>query len=159
MRPPLVPADLILLLAAAALLYVALTDFTSFRIRNDTILALLALFLVHAVASGRWMEIPWNIGFATLMLAVMLLFYAKGWMGGGDVKLLAVAFLWTGLTCALPFAVLLLIFGGLHAGAARLGWARAPTPPGDSRPRIALAPSVAAALVGVFMLGCLSAPP
>jgi prepilin peptidase CpaA len=115
-------ADLSLVAAAALLFYVALTDLRSFKIRNDTIVALLALFLFHAVASGRWTQIGWqigwNLGFALLRLAVMLAFYARNWMGGGDVKLLPVAFLWTGVACALPFALLLAVFAGIHAGAA-----------------------------------------
>jgi prepilin peptidase CpaA len=45
-----------------------------------------------------------------------MLFYGLGWMGGGDVKILAVAFLWTGLS-----AVLLALFGILHTSAAKLG--------------------------------------
>lgn len=159
MRPSFVPADLILLLAAAVLFYVALTDLRSFRIRNDMLVILLALFLFHAAASGRWTGIYWNLGFALLMLAVMLVFYARKLMGGGDVKLLAVAFLWTGASCALPFALLLLLCAGIHAGVSRLGWVRAPVRDGDPRPRIAFAPSIAAALIGVFMLGCLSTPP
>ncbi len=159
MRPVFGPADLILLLAAAILFYLALTDLRSFRIRNDMLVVLLALFLFHAVASGRWTAIYWNVGFALLMLAVMLAFYAGKWMGGGDVKLLAVAFLWTGVSCALPFALLLLLFAGIQAGIARFGWARAPARDGDPRARIAFAPSIAAALIGVFMLGCVSTPP
>jgi prepilin peptidase CpaA len=151
-------ADLILVVATALLFYAALTDLKSFKIRNEAIVALLALFLLHAVASGRWTHIGWNLGFALLMLAVMLVFYARNWMGGGDVKLLAVAFLWTGLACALPFALLLAVFAGMHAGAASLGWVRAPGREGDARARIAFAPSIAAALIGVFALGCLSGP-
>jgi len=151
-------ADLILVVTAALLFWVALTDLKSFKIRNDMIVALLALFLFHAVASGRWTQIGWNVGFALLMLAVMLVFYARSWMGGGDVKLLAVAFLWTGVACALPFALLLAVFAAIHACAARLGWVRAPTREGDARARIAFAPSIAAALIGVFAIGCLSGP-
>jgi Flp pilus assembly protein protease CpaA len=75
-------------------------------------------------------------------------------MGGGDVKILTVALLWTGIDCALVFAILLFIFASLHALAARSGWAGSVVA-GDERRRIAFAPSVAAALIAVFMLGCL----
>ena len=44
------------------------------------------------------------------MFGVMLYFYAHNWMGGGDVKILTVGFLWVGFACALPFAVLLAVF-------------------------------------------------
>jgi prepilin peptidase CpaA len=48
--------------------------------------------------------------FAALMFVVMLAFYSIGWLGGGDVKILTVAFLWTGSSGALPFAILLSFF-------------------------------------------------
>jgi Flp pilus assembly protein protease CpaA len=74
--------------------------------------------------------------------------------------LLSVAFLWTGLDCALPFAILLLLFAGIHAIAVKLGWARVQEveqgTDNDGRKRIPFAPSIAAALIGVFMLGCLA---
>jgi prepilin peptidase CpaA len=80
-------------------------------------------------------------------------------MGGGDVKLLTVAFLWVGIGCALPFAVLLLLFAGMHVIATKLGWAETRQADDDERKRIPFAPSVAAALIGVFMLGCLAPVP
>jgi Flp pilus assembly protein protease CpaA len=53
------------------------------------------------------------------MFVVLVMFYSTGWMGGGDVKILAVAFLWTSLFGALPFAILLAMFSGLHSIAAK----------------------------------------
>ena len=37
------------------------------------------------------------------MFFVMMFFYAQNWLGGGDVKILTVAFLWVGIRYALPF--------------------------------------------------------
>ena len=88
------------------------------------------------------------------MLAGMLYYYSQGLMGGGDVKLLAVAFLWTGPWAALPFAILLLIFVGVHVLAARVGWAVVQRNE-MGKQRIPLAPAIAAALIGTFMLGFL----
>ena len=45
-------------------------------------------------------------------------------MGGGDLKLLTVAFLWTGTHCVLPFLIVLVIFASLHTLAAKLDWVR-----------------------------------
>ena len=87
------------------------------------------------------------------MFAVMLFAYARNMMGGGDLKILTVALLWVGPHCALPFAILLLVFGGLHTLAAWLRWVDAQR--SDGRTRIAFAPAVAGALIGSFMLGCL----
>lgn len=145
----------ILLLASATLFWVALTDFRNFKIRNDAVLLLAALYFLYAVASGQWASLPWNVGFAILMLACMTYLYATAKMGGGDFKLLAVAFLWTGPWSVVPFTVLLLVFVGIHYVAARFGWASAEK--SEQGWRIPLAPSVAAALIGTFALGFVSA--
>jgi prepilin peptidase CpaA len=85
------------------------------------------------------------------MFVVMLAFYGMGWMGGGDVKILAVAFLWTGFSGALTFALLLAAFSSLHGLAAKLGWVRSQGSEGG-RQRIPFAPSVAGALICIFVL-------
>jgi prepilin peptidase CpaA len=143
----------ILIITSATLFWVALTDFKEFKIRNELVLVLIGLFLVHSVVSGRWIEIHWHLGLAAVMLAIMLYYYRYGLMGGGDVKLLAVAFLWTGPWCALIFAVLLAFFVGLHTLAAKLDWVDVQRTERGSR--IPLAPSIAAALVGTFVSGCM----
>jgi prepilin peptidase CpaA len=156
MTGQIVLSNSVLVIAATVLLYAALTDLKHYRIPNELIAVLAALFVLHALFSGRWLDIPWNAGLALLVLAVMLYFYAQNLMGGGDVKLLTIAFLWVGIECALPFAVLLAMFATLHAIAGKLGWAEMQDAGADKRPRIAFAPSIAAALVAVFMLGCLT---
>ena len=148
-------ANLILLVSAAVLFYVAVTDLKAYKIRNEVILLLISLFVLHALASGRWVNAGWNIALAALVLGFLVFFYARGWMGGGDVKILTVAFLWIGTDCALVFAILLSVFASLHALTARLGWAGSQRAADGGRRRIAFAPSVAAALITVFMLGCL----
>jgi prepilin peptidase CpaA len=144
----------LLVVTAATLFWVALTDLRHFKIRNDLIIVLVVLFFVYAFLSGRWREIYLNIGLALLLLCIMLYYYSQKLMGGGDVKLFAVAFLWTGPWCALPFALFLLVFIGLHAAAAKFGWVEVQVRE-DKRKRIPLAPSIAGALIGTIMIGCL----
>jgi len=146
-------SQVVLVVTAGALLYAAFTDLTEYKVRNELVLVLAGLFFLHALVSGRWITLHWNIGFALFMFAVMLYFYSQNLMGGGDLKMLAVAFLWVGLSCALPFAILMFIFGALHTLFAKLGWVRYQEV--NRRKRIAFAPSIAGALIGVFMLGCL----
>lgn len=109
----------LLVVTAATLFWVALTDLRHFKIRNDLIIVLIVLFFLYAVFSGHWREIYLNIGLSLLLLGFMLYYYNQKLMGGGDVKLFAVAFLWTGPWCALPFALFLLIFIGMHTAAAK----------------------------------------
>jgi prepilin peptidase CpaA len=156
MASNLFASETVLVVTAAILFYVARNDLRHYKIRNELILVLAALFFIHALVSGRWASAHWNLAFACLMFVVMLLLYSRHLMGGGDVKLLSVAFLWTGLDCALPFALLLLLFAGIHTIAAKLGLANVQRAENDERKRIPFAPSIAAALIGVFMLGCLA---
>lgn len=147
------PLILVLGATGALLLYAAWIDLRCYTIRNELVAVLAGLFVLSIALSGRWEDLPWHAAFAGLMLAVMLVFYARHWMGGGDVKILAVAFLWTGSSCALPFAMLLALFSAVHGLAAKLGWVGS-RDSGRSQ-RIPFAPSVAGAMIGTFMLGCL----
>jgi len=85
-----------------------------------------------------------------------LIFYWLGHVGGGDVKLLTVAFLWTGIDYALVFSIVLLVLAMLVAGAAKLGWLKAAERESDGRLRIAFAPSIAGALIVVVALESLT---
>ncbi len=140
-----------LLLTAATLFWVALTDLRNFKIRNEAVLVLAGLYFLYALTSGRLAFAPWNIGFAILMLIGMLYIYSTEKIGGGDIKLLAAAFLWTGPFAVAPFAVLLLIFIGVYYLTMRFGGAAVIKSPLGNR--IPLAPSVAAALISTFALG------
>jgi len=145
---------LILVVTAGLLFYIAATDLRAYRISNDLLIVLVVFFFLHAALSGRWVELHWNIGFAALAFGLMLFGYAQGLMGGGDVKLLTVAFLWSGIHCAVPFLLILLIFASLHTLAAKLEWLSSQRVNG--RIKIAFAPSVAAGLIGIFMAGCVA---
>jgi len=146
----------VLVITAALLVYGAVKDLRDYSISNVFILVLGGLFILHAVLSGRWVTLYENVAFALLMFAVLLVCYARGWLGGGDVKLLTVAFLWVGLRCALPFSLLLLLFATLHTVAIKLKWVEGRRVAG--RLKIAFAPSINAALIGTFASGCLSSP-
>jgi prepilin peptidase CpaA len=150
-----VAAYLVLVITAAVLFYTAATDLRAYKIPNEIVIALAALFFVHAALSGRWTELHWNLGFAAILSALMLFAYAQRLMGGGDLKLLAVAFLWTGPWCVLPFLVILLLFAAAHALAAKFDWVQCQRT-ADGRMKLAFAPSIAAGLIGIFMLGCLA---
>jgi prepilin peptidase CpaA len=141
----------VLVITSALLLQAAWTDLREFKIRNELILALAGLFVLYAVLTGHWVTLKWDILFAALMSVVLLVIYNTYWMGGGDVKILAVAFLWTGISGALPFTILLALFSGAHSLAAKLGWVKSQVTD-RGRQRIPLAPSVAAALICTFML-------
>jgi Flp pilus assembly protein protease CpaA len=148
-------SHIVVVLTGAVLFYVAFTDFKHYKIRNEVILVLAGLFLLYVLLVGSWTTLAWNFGFAALAFLFMLPFYSMGLMGGGDLKLLTVALLWVGPFCAVPFAVFLLIFASIHTLAAKLKFVKAQVENG-SKQRIPFAPSVAAALISIFLVGCLS---
>jgi len=85
------------LIFAAIMVAAAVIDLISYRIPNGLVIALLALFLV--VAAVNWSSVAWvsHIAAAILIFGAGLFLYALKQMGAGDVKLLAVVALWTGV--------------------------------------------------------------
>ena len=144
----------ILVLTAATLFWVALTDLKEFKVRNEFVVVLAGLYLAYAVCSGAWVSMQWNLAFALLMLAGGAYAYSLRQIGGGDLKLLAVAFLWTGPWFAAPFVILLLVFTGAYYVAARLGWAAARRTTAGLQ--IPLAPPLAGALISALALGLIA---
>jgi Flp pilus assembly protein protease CpaA len=154
-----VAAHSVLVLAAAALFYAAWTDLREFKIRNELNLVLFGLFVVHAILSGRWTGTTWSflaldLGIPVAMFLISLVFYARGGVAGGDIKLLTVAFLWAGLNGSMIFTVLLLGFAAIQFGLTWLGMM--PTKKGRMVP---FGPTIAAALIGTFLSGALDQPP
>jgi len=74
-------------------------------------------------------------------------------MGGGDLKLLTLAILWVGPFCAMPFALFLILFAAIHGLAVKFKLVEGQ--PVDGQTSVAFAPSIAAALIGAFLVGCL----
>jgi Flp pilus assembly protein protease CpaA len=142
-------------LTGAVLFYVGFTDFKYYKIRNEVILVLAGLFLLYVVILGSWTTLAWNFGFAALAFLFMLYFYSMELMGGGDLKLLTVALLWVGPFCAVPFAIFLLFFAGVHTLAAKLKFVETQMK-AERKEMIPFAPSIAAALIGIFLVGCLN---
>jgi len=148
---PAICAYLIVVIATATLIYAGVTDLRYFTIRNSLVLFLILLYLLHAAITWRWMQAPADLVLVATIFLIGLVFYASGTLGGGDVKLLTVAFLWVGMRGALPLAALLAIFSLLLAIAGLAGWIK--TRGVGSRRRIAFAPAIAGALAGAFLLG------
>jgi prepilin peptidase CpaA len=101
----------------ALMLAAALVDFRRLVIPNGLVVALCVLWLWH-VASMRGISpvaVLETVAAAVLALAVGAVLFARGWLGGGDVKLFAAASLWAGAG-ALPDLLLLTGFlGGVLA--------------------------------------------
>ena len=91
--------SIIWLIFVAIMIAAAVIDLISYRIPNELVLVLLALFVI--VAAINWSQITWSevfshLGAAVLLFGAGLFFYAIRQMGAGDVKLLGVVALWSG---------------------------------------------------------------
>jgi Flp pilus assembly protein protease CpaA len=69
------------------LLYVAMIDIATRSIRNEICLALALLGI--AVQFASQMHVTESLVAATILLLLLIVIYQRGWIGGGDVKLLA----------------------------------------------------------------------
>ena len=95
------------------MVYAGLNDLTTMRIRNGLVLGLLAAYAILAPLAGfADGEMAWSVAIAAGILVVCFVFFAFGWMGGGDVKLLAVTALWLGPDHTPAFLVYTALFGG-----------------------------------------------
>ncbi|RMF11599.1 MAG: hypothetical protein D6763_02625 [Alphaproteobacteria bacterium] len=113
-------------IAAFALLLVgaALSDVKRYIISNRLNLAVAGSSVVFLLAQSllppdlrtinlSLLYIAKTVGAAALVFAVCLVLFAKGVMGGGDVKLITLCTLWAGPPLVLPFIFVTALAGGV----------------------------------------------
>ena len=93
--------------------FAAFSDLFTMRISNTLVLALVATFFVLALVVGLPLsEIGMHLACAALVLVFAFAFFAFGWIGGGDAKLIAATTLWLGLGMMLPYLIYASLLGG-----------------------------------------------
>jgi prepilin peptidase CpaA len=103
----------------ALLVAAAVWDLTSFTIPNSFNLTLLVLFAIFAglvALSGdgmSWQQAGLHVLAGLIGLIAGMALFAKGWIGGGDAKLFAVASLWLGWNALFEYAVMASLLGGV----------------------------------------------
>ncbi|MGO4387004.1 prepilin peptidase [Microvirga sp. 2YAF29] len=99
---------------AAAIVWAGLMDLATLKIRNELVLFLVGIYAALAPLAGLGaVQIGMSAAVALSVLVGMFIFFALGWIGGGDAKLSAVVALWLGAEHALPYIVYTALFGGL----------------------------------------------
>ncbi|MCC5995795.1 MAG: prepilin peptidase [Oceanicaulis sp.] len=109
-------AQILILAFAGLMLAAAWSDAARFLIPNWIPGVLVVLWIPAAFALGYgWSGAGLALltGFAVLALGMAL--WAPGWLGGGDVKLLAAGALWFGWPDAVAFLVWAMLAGGVLA--------------------------------------------
>ncbi len=99
-----------LALAAGGLVAAALCDLRHYEIPDRYALLLLFAFLATAWG-GSWRDALSGLGLALFLFALGALLFARGWVGGGDVKLLAATGLWVSPHLIAPFALVTSLAG------------------------------------------------
>ena len=103
-----------LTLFPALMAFAASSDLLTMTISNRVSLILVAGFFVMALLVGMSpMSIAMHIGAAAAVLVVAFVFFAQGWIGGGDAKLAAATALWLGFDHLLAYLIYASLFGGL----------------------------------------------
>lgn len=105
------PAMWIELAAAGCVVGAAINDLRRFEIADAWSIAIAILYVAHAalVPPTTWLG---HVLAPALVFSTGLFLFARGWMGGGDIKLLTAVAVWTGLTGLAPMLLATVIAGG-----------------------------------------------
>ena len=102
------------LAALACVVAAAICDVRAFEIPDELSIALVVLALVYGALTPGFAWIS-HIAAPALVFAVGLLLFARGLMGGGDIKLLTALAAWTGFQGLLPLLLGISLAGGALA--------------------------------------------
>jgi len=148
------PAKVALAVLAAALVVSVATDLRLRRILNAvTYPAMLAVVACVVLLGGPGLLLRASAG--ALVCAGPLAFAMwRGWMGAGDVKLMAVAGLVAGAAAGWPFSLTLLADVAIAGGAQALLWSGAARLAGRAQPRhVPYGVAIAAGTAWAFVAG------
>ena len=102
-----------LLLFPALMAFAASSDLFTMTISNRVTLILVGGFVALALCSGMNLhDILIHAGAAAAVLSVTFVFFARGWIGGGDAKLAAATALWLGFDHLVVYLLYASLFGG-----------------------------------------------
>lgn len=101
---------------ASAMIYSAIRDLLTMTVSDRLILLLLVAFPVLAPLSGwSFLQILLSMAVTLIAFFACLGFFAMGWMGGGDGKLITMGVLWVGADQAPNFFFGATLVGGIGA--------------------------------------------
>jgi prepilin peptidase CpaA len=103
-----------LLLFPALMAFAASSDLVTMTISNRVSLLLVASFFALALMWHMPLpEIGLHVAAAAAVLVVAFVFFAFGWIGGGDAKLAAATALWLGLDQLANYLIYASLLGGV----------------------------------------------
>lgn len=93
----------------------AISDLRVYRIPNWLTAGIAALYPLHVLMSPVPVPWAWSLGLAAGIFVIGIPLFVAGYMGGGDVKLMAALSLWAGPAYILDFLFITAIAGGVMA--------------------------------------------
>lgn len=107
---------LILVLFPTLVLAAAIGDALTMRIPNWLNAATALSVVPMAVLAGMPLDVvQWHLLAGVVMLIFGFALFVRGYLGGGDAKLMAAAGLWVGWSALLPFVLVTTLAGGALA--------------------------------------------
>lgn len=104
------------LIFPAAMVFAGSMDLFTMTIPNRISIGMVAGFLVAAPFSSLTLTaFLWHLAAGFSMLVVGILMFSRGWLGGGDAKLLAAATLWLGFDRLFEYLLYVAMAGGALA--------------------------------------------
>jgi prepilin peptidase CpaA len=96
-------------------IYAMITDYRRLHIPNMISIVLAVAFIPFALLAGPAIPLWPHLFVAGAVFLILFVFFALGWLGGGDVKLASAIMLWAGPSQGTNFIVLFALFGGVFA--------------------------------------------
>ncbi|MGN6683614.1 MAG: prepilin peptidase, partial [Devosia sp.] len=107
------PATLALFIFPILMAFAASSDLLTMKIANWLVLLLTAAYFVLAWFAGVPVEqIGTSVAAAAIVFAIAFAFFAFGWIGGGDAKLVSATTLWIGFGLMLQYLIYAALLGG-----------------------------------------------
>ena len=149
-----VQAKIALASLALALVVSSVTDLRQRRIPNAVTYPALLIVTACLVWLGGLSLLLESILGALVCVAPLALAMWRGWMGAGDVKLMAIAGLVSGAAAGWPFSLVVLLDVAVAGGVLALSWMLAARAGGQTRPRsVPYGVAIAAGTAWAFLMG------
>jgi len=149
-----VPAQIALATLFAALAVSAVTDLRQRRVPNAVTYPALLVIAVCLLWLGGFALLLESMLGALVCAGPLAIAMWRGWMGAGDVKLMAIAGLVSGAAAGWPFSLAVLLDVAVAGGVLALSWILAAKAGGHRRPRsVPYGVAIAAGTAWAFLMG------
>lgn len=115
MLQTITPQTITLFIFVVLLVWAAICDLTSLRVPNLACAGIGAVFFIHTILRA---DITWALHGALIGAAIFAfgaVLFARGYLGGGDVKMLAAVAMWAGSDKFLDFILVTAVAGASFA--------------------------------------------